>query len=100
MFPEAFPQNKPLPKPRVAQTNFAYDGWFVQADNLFFANGHRASHSLSLPRIVCHGLTCNVSSFPLLSPFLSPFLFFRMSRRGSLEGSDQGAGDDVLLQHA
>ncbi|TBU33004.1 peptidase S28, partial [Dichomitus squalens] len=40
-FPEAFPQNGPLPVPRVDETNKAYDGWFVQADRLFFANGHR-----------------------------------------------------------
>ena len=47
MFPEAFPPNETLPVPRVEQTNKAYDGWFVQTDHLFFADGHRASFSLT-----------------------------------------------------
>ena len=61
MFPEAFPQNGSLPQPRVDETNFAYDGWFVQTDNLFFANGHRASRFScvpSLPCAACCWLTC------------------------------------------
>lgn len=39
-FPEAFPIGT-LPVPRVDQTNKAYHGWFVNANHLFFANGHR-----------------------------------------------------------
>lgn len=37
-FPEAF--GSPT-APQVSATNDAYDGWFVQADRLFFANGQR-----------------------------------------------------------
>ncbi|EKM56517.1 uncharacterized protein PHACADRAFT_183166 [Phanerochaete carnosa HHB-10118-sp] len=39
-FPETFP-NGSLPVPNVAQTNVAYDGWGVQVNQLFFANGRR-----------------------------------------------------------
>jgi len=38
MFPEAF--SSP-PTPRVNETNAAYQGWFVKADRLFFANGEK-----------------------------------------------------------
>ena len=55
MFPEAFPQNGPLPVPRVDQTNKAYDGWFVQTDHLFFADGHRASLFSLLTRCTACG---------------------------------------------
>ncbi|KAH9855013.1 peptidase S28 [Lenzites betulinus] len=40
-FPEAFAHLSRPPVPNVAATNKAYDGWFVQVDHLFFANGHR-----------------------------------------------------------
>ncbi|KAI0725259.1 peptidase S28 [Fomitopsis betulina] len=36
MFPEAFSEP---PTPRANETNKVYEGWFVQADRLFFANG-------------------------------------------------------------
>lgn len=41
-FPEAFPEGT-LPVPNVEKTNAAYDGWNVQIDRLFFANGKRTS---------------------------------------------------------
>ncbi|KAH9858662.1 peptidase S28 [Lenzites betulinus] len=40
-FPEAFEHLGHLPVPNVAATNKAYNGWFVQENHLFFANGHR-----------------------------------------------------------
>lgn len=45
MFPEAFSEP---PTPRVNETNRAYDGWFVQADRLFFANGQSGCHRSSV----------------------------------------------------
>lgn len=45
-FPEKF-ANDPFPVPNVDATNKAYDGWFVQQEHLFFANGHRACSSAS-----------------------------------------------------
>ena len=39
-FPEAF-ANGTFPEPTVDAINQAYDGWFVQVDHLFFANGRR-----------------------------------------------------------
>ncbi|KAI0832760.1 peptidase S28 [Trametes gibbosa] len=41
MFPEAFEHLGHLPVPKVDATNRAYNGWFVQENHLFFANGHR-----------------------------------------------------------
>ena len=38
-FPEQFPNGPQAPN--VGATNSAYDGWFVNITNLFFANGHR-----------------------------------------------------------
>ena len=47
-FPEAYANLTHLPVPNVDATNKAYDGWFVQIDHLFFANGHRMSLFLCL----------------------------------------------------
>ena len=53
MFEDQFKNLGHLPVPNVDATNEAYDGWFTNVSNLFFADAHRTSPRAIRVRGVC-----------------------------------------------